>query len=111
MLINGLGMKGFLAIGFVCFSMLCCFSQSVSENQLLWKITGKKLKKPSYIFGTFHSNDPRVFRFSDSTYNALMYADALVIEADMASLFSRTDTRLSKPYLMYAPGPCAKFQF
>ena len=101
MLINGLGMKVFLAIGFVCFSMLCCFSQSVSENQLLWKITGKKLKKPSYIFGTFHSNDPRVFRFSDSTYNALMYADALVIEADMASLFSRTDTRLSKPYLMY----------
>ena len=101
MLINGLVMKVFLAIGFVCFSMLCFFSQSVSENQLLWKITGKKLKKPSYIFGTFHSNDPRVFRFSDSTYNALMNADALVIEADMASLFSRTDTRLSKPYLMY----------
>ena len=30
------------------------FSQSKSSNALLWKISGKGLKSPSYIFGTFH---------------------------------------------------------
>lgn len=32
---------------------LICFALS-SNAQLLWKISGKDLKKPSYIFGTYH---------------------------------------------------------
>lgn len=70
---------------------------SSNSNQLLWKISGRKLKKPSYIFGTYHSNDPRVFRFSDSTYSALFRSEAIVIEADMHSMFAELDTRSNTP--------------
>jgi uncharacterized protein YbaP (TraB family) len=70
---------------------------SSNSSQLLWKISGRKLKKPSYIFGTYHSNDPRVFKFSDSTYSVLLRAEAIVIEADMYSMFAGLDTRANTP--------------
>lgn len=62
-------------------------------NQLLWQISGKGIKKPSYLFGSYHSNDNRLFRFSDSTYAALLHADAIVLEADIYSLFTQYDAR------------------
>jgi uncharacterized protein YbaP (TraB family) len=80
------------------------FSQtqtSGATHQLLWKISGKGIKKPSYLFGTFHSNDPRVFQFTDSTYTALFRSEGVVIEADMYSMFSQIDTRLATPTLTF----------
>lgn len=64
------------------------------NNQLLWQISGKGLSKPSYLFGSYHSNDPRVFKLSDSTYAALLSSEGIVIEADMYQLFSLYDMRL-----------------
>lgn len=72
-------------------------TMSSNSNQLLWKISGRKLKKPSYIYGTYHSNDPRVFKFSDSTYSAILRSEAIVIEADMYSMFAEIDTRSNTP--------------
>ncbi len=74
---------------------------SSNSNQLLWKITGRKLKKPSYIYGTYHSNDPRVFKFSDSTYSVLLRSEAIVIEADMYSMFAELDTRSNTPHFEF----------
>lgn len=65
------------------------------DNQLLWQISGKGIKKPSYLYGSYHSNDARLFRFSDSTYAALLYADAVVLEADIYSLFAEYDPRVA----------------
>lgn len=70
------------------------FSQRYDpDNQLLWQISGKGLKKPSYLYGSYHSNDNRLFKFSDSTYAALLNADAVVLEADIYSLFTQYDPR------------------
>lgn len=66
---------------------------SNSSNQLLWEITGKGLKKPSYLFGTYHSNDNRVFKLSDSTYYALYHSKAVVLEADIYGMFNDYDVR------------------
>jgi uncharacterized protein YbaP (TraB family) len=89
----------------ICFVSMISFStqaqQEVESNQLLWQITGKNLKKPSYLFGSFHSNDPRVFRFTDSTYAALQRVDAVVLEADVYSLFNEVDTRVNKVSLRF----------
>ncbi len=65
-----------------------------SNHQLLWQITGNGLKKPSYLFGSYHSNDPRVFKLSDSTYSALYQVEGYVLEADIYQLFSQFDMRL-----------------
>jgi uncharacterized protein YbaP (TraB family) len=70
------------------------FSQTVDErNQLLWEISGNGLSKKSYLFGSFHTNDRRVFDLSDSTYYALNNVGAIALETDVFSLFGDWDTR------------------
>ncbi|ASU33224.1 GumN family protein [Mucilaginibacter xinganensis] len=47
---------------------------------LLWKITGKGLTQPSYLFGTMHVKDRRVFNFSDSVMLALQSSSRFAME-------------------------------
>ncbi|HEX8278837.1 MAG TPA: TraB/GumN family protein, partial [Segetibacter sp.] len=47
---------------------------------LFWEITGKGLKKPSYLFGTMHVSSKMVFHLSDSFYHALKSVDAVALE-------------------------------
>jgi uncharacterized protein YbaP (TraB family) len=56
--------------------------KKVYPNTLLWRITGNGLTKPSYLFGTMHLNDRRLFHFSDSLYNYLEKAEAFAMEVD-----------------------------
>ncbi|MEY4603322.1 MAG: hypothetical protein RIT43_614 [Bacteroidota bacterium] len=70
---------------------------AVREHRLLWEITGNGLTGKSYLFGSLHSNDKRVFNFSDSTYLALVNSQAVVLETDLFSLFPEWDTRTEEP--------------
>lgn len=54
---------------------LTSFSQS-----LLWKVTGGKIKSPSYVYGTIHIQDQRVFAFDSTVMKALSASDALCVE-------------------------------
>ena len=47
---------------------------------LLWRISGNGLQSPSYLFGTMHLNDERLFHFTDSVYKAIEKCDGLAIE-------------------------------
>lgn len=70
------------------------FSQDIRyENKLLWEITTKGQKKKSYLFGSFHTNDKRVFQLSDSTYLALNNAEIIAMETDIYAMFKDWDTR------------------
>lgn len=65
----------------------CLLPSSVfgkGENQtLLWRISGNGLSKPSYLFGTIHLTDKRLFRFDDSVYAAIEHTDGLAIELNL----------------------------
>lgn len=50
------------------------FSQ---ENSLLWKITGKGLPFPSYLYGTIHINDVRVKSFDTTFYATINECNVL----------------------------------
>lgn len=82
---------------FVCLIVLIStqsFGQNSDiDNQLLWEISGNGLKKKSYLFGSFHTNDKRVFMLGDSTFIALNQAEAVVLEADLTEMFNELDTR------------------
>jgi uncharacterized protein YbaP (TraB family) len=53
--------------------------------QLLWRIEGPGISSPSYLFGTMHLTERRVFEFSDSVLVAFRSADAFAMEIDMDS--------------------------
>jgi len=62
---------------------------SVAQNKeekkyptLLWEITGKGLKKPSYLFGTMHVSSKMAFHLSDSFYVGIKNADIVALELD-----------------------------
>jgi uncharacterized protein YbaP (TraB family) len=74
-----------------------------SYAQLLWKITGKNLEKPSYLYGTMHTSNPKAFVLKDvliekiSTCEA--YAGEMIFEpammfAILPQLFMEKDTTL-----------------
>lgn len=71
--------------------------------QLLWEVSGKGLQKPSYLYGTIHLSDKRVFDFSPQVMESFENCEAfggemLFDEADifkmMNSIFMN-DTTLS----------------
>ncbi len=73
-----------LSILFLNLSLL--FSSSAQKNQsskypsLMWEITGKKMTKPSYLFGTMHVSSKLAFHLSDSFYLAIKNCDAIALE-------------------------------
>lgn len=71
------------------------------ENELLWEISGNGLKEKSYLYGSLHSNDKRIFRMSDSVYVCMEKSKAIVLETDLFSLFEKWDTRQEDVKLLY----------
>jgi len=68
-------MKKILSIIPILFLINNVFSQS-----LLWKISGNGLKTPSYLYGTIHIQDKRVFAFDSTVTNAFNSCDAFAME-------------------------------
>ncbi len=54
---------------------MSAFSQSI-----LWKVSGKKIKSPSYFYGTIHIQDKKVFAFDETVTNAFNSCDAFAME-------------------------------
>lgn len=55
-------------------------------NSLCWKISGNGLEKDSYLYGTFHTADKRVFEFKDGVEDAFIEADIYAMELNMDSI-------------------------
>jgi uncharacterized protein YbaP (TraB family) len=69
------------------FILTAACQRSLAQNSkwpktLLWQITGNGLQKPSYLFGTMHLQDKRIFNLGDSLYYYFGKADGFAIEID-----------------------------
>lgn len=51
---------------------------------MLWKIEGKELKKPSYLFGTIHLSDSRLTTLHPLAQQAFEQANAVYTEIDLS---------------------------
>ena len=72
---------------FICLLLqTATYSQDRSGYNLLWKIEGKNLTKPSYLFGTMHVDDSRAFKFSDAVLPAIESSDIFALEINPDSL-------------------------
>ena len=67
---------------------LSSFAQNNNENNtLLWKISGKGLDKPSYLFGTIHMICADDAVLSDNMKKAISGCDEVYFEVDMDNIF------------------------
>lgn len=74
---------------FLLFTFFFCLAvrgQQKLENTLLWRISGNGLKEPSYVYGTMHITDKRVFQLGDSVHAAMANTSGLAAELDMFSV-------------------------
>lgn len=62
-------------------SLQLSFAQKLSLT-LLWKINGYGLQKPSYLYGTMHLTDERIFNLEDSPYSNIENTDGFAMEVD-----------------------------
>ena len=69
-------------------------AQQAASKTLLWRISGHGLQKPSYLYGTMHLTDKRLFKFGDSVYHAIEQADGLAIEVNPDELAAYYINRL-----------------
>jgi uncharacterized protein YbaP (TraB family) len=77
-------------VGAVFFAYSCNAQQKPAsmknnpdENSLLWEVSGKGLKQPSYIFGTFHIMCKVDIVFSEQLKTAVSNASVVYFEMDM----------------------------
>jgi uncharacterized protein len=56
------------------------------EHTLLWKITGHGMMAPSYLYGTMHTGDDRVFRLQDSALIVFDQVMAFAMEINVDSI-------------------------
>ncbi len=81
-------MKNFFIWSFTCLLSLAGLSQSSNpENTLLWRISGKNLKAPSYLFGTIHMICGDDIQISDSLRSAIRKSENVYLEVDLNNLF------------------------
>ena len=70
---------------------------------LLWRITGKNLTSPSYLFGTMHVQDRRLFYFGDSLYSAIEKTQGFAMEINpddmMDSLFKSMERKDTSAFI------------
>lgn len=57
-----------------------------AASTLLWRISGKGMQKPSYLYGTMHLQDKRLFHFTDSLYAGIRSVEGFAAELDMNDL-------------------------
>jgi uncharacterized protein len=57
-----------------------------SDNTLLWRVSGKDLAKPTYLFGTMHLICADDIILSDSLTRAIENADNVYLELDMDNI-------------------------
>lgn len=79
-------MKQFLLPVLAIFSVgLLSAQPTVKEKKypsLLWEITGKGMKKPSYLIGTMHVSSKMAFNLPDSFYIAIRNAQVVALETN-----------------------------
>ncbi|HJX71391.1 MAG TPA: TraB/GumN family protein [Bacteroidales bacterium] len=72
-----------LIFGFV---IMRSFSIS-AQDAILWRIYGNGIRDTSWIYGTIHLRDKRVFIYADTVLSYLDLCDKLVLELDLNPLY------------------------
>lgn len=76
-------MKTFLVVVAALLLTTSLFAQKPLENSLLWRISGKGLKQPSYLYGTIHLICVQDFVLRGQTIEAMNKCQRIAFEIDL----------------------------
>jgi uncharacterized protein YbaP (TraB family) len=83
-------MKYLIVTLLICFGIAGChaqqehsFTKQKNNNTLLWQVSGKGLKHPSFLFGTFHLLCKDDIHFSDQLKKGVKESNEIYMELDM----------------------------
>ena len=82
-------MKYFHTLLILGISLTVCSQSYNVKGNLLWEISSPN--GISYLFGTLHSNDKRLFEFPDSVYESFLRSKKLAVEVNVFDLFMDKD--------------------
>jgi uncharacterized protein len=87
------------AVIFICLVFAFTATAQKNSNGLLYKISGKNLKKPSYLFGTIHIICPDDMFSTDKLSTYFNQTDGLILELDMddTEVMKKMVTALNMP--------------
>ena len=71
-------------------------AQTPSAKSLLWRIAGNGLQTPSYLYGTMHLKDRRLFFFGDSVYKNIESSKGFAMELDPEEMMDSLFTNLGE---------------
>ena len=78
-------MKRLLSAAMFCFILVVSgIAAQAQQKTMLWKVSGKGLSKPSYLFGTLHVMCPEDFKISTKAAAAFQESSKLVLEVDLS---------------------------
>ena len=86
--------KLLLTLGILCIACTA-FTQSV-----LWRVSGRDIQSPSYLYGTIHIQDSRVFSFDSTVWHCFNSCEALAVEV----LLDRLDYSVVREQMMMPKG-------
>ena len=90
-------------LSFLTFLFFTACSQSAISSPMLWEITGNNIKKPSYLFGTFHTKDPSINDLPYSVTSSLSRSQRLYTEISITKKSTKKIldfSKLSKPSIL-----------
>jgi hypothetical protein len=76
----------FLLLSLLSLALKAFSQESALPNTLLWKIEGNGLEKPSYLYGTMHTDEDAAFGFMDSVLIAFESCEKFAGELNPDSL-------------------------
>lgn len=85
---------------FLLITFFIGIASAISAQSLLWKVTGKDIQNPSYLYGTFHIQDSRVFSFDSTVWRAFNSCEAMAGEL----LFDDIDIAAVRQSMMLPKG-------
>jgi uncharacterized protein YbaP (TraB family) len=83
-----------LGVLFISTHTLQAQSSAHWPKTLLWRISGNGLAKNSFLYGTMHLQDKRLFHFTDSLYHYLEQSEGYALEIDLNELMDSVIQKL-----------------
>lgn len=71
----------FIVMLFVSMQVQALQAQQTPKT-MLWRISGNNFSQPSYLFGTMHTGDKRIYFIGDSVYSSIAACEGFAMEID-----------------------------